>query len=95
MKYDLRTKDGLRSACRQAESRFDDPHDLAAIEDFLRTVKRTPDTDRNNERFLHLIWDENPIAGVGAGNFDVQDALADPDFRRRFAELTTAPLLEN
>ena len=95
MKYDLRTLEGLRTACRQAESRFNDPGDLAAIEDFLRNVNRTPDLERGNVDFLHLIWDENPIAGVGAGNFDVSDALENPDFRRRFTELTTAPLPEN
>ena len=95
MKYDLRTREGLQSACRQAESRFDDPHDLAAIENFLRTVNRTSDTERSNEDFLRLIWDENPIAGLGAGNYDVRAALADPDFRRRFAALTTAPLPED
>ena len=94
MKYDLRTKEGLQTACHHAESRFSDPDDLAAIADFLHTVNRHHDTERSNEDFLRLIWDENPIAGLGAGNYDVSDALADPDFRRRFAELTTAPLPE-
>ena len=95
MKYDLRTREGLQAACRQAEIRFHDVDDMAANEGFLRTVDRTSDTEKNNENFLRLIWDENPLSGLGNGDFNVNDALANPDFRRRFLELTTAPLPED
>ena len=95
VKYDLRTPEGLGASCRQAEIRFDDVDDMAKNEGFLQTVDRTSDTERNNEDFLRLIWDENPLAGIGAGDFNVKDALADSDFRRRFLELTTAPLPED
>ena len=95
MKYDLRTREGLQAACRQAQIRFHDVDDIAANEDFLRTVDRTSDTEKNNEDFLRLIWDENPLAGLGAGDLNVKDALASPDFLRRFLELTTAPLPED
>ena len=95
VKYDLRTREGLRAACRQAEIRFDDVDDMAKNEGFLQAVDRTSDTERNSGEFLRLIWDDNPLAGLGAGDFNVKDALADPDFRRRFLELTTAPLPED
>ena len=92
MRLDLKTTEGLRNACLEAERQLD-LESIARNADFLDQVSRTPETERDREEFLRLVWMENPLVEIDTGNsFDVTDAVAAPDFRRRFLELTTAPL---
>ena len=94
LRFDLKTTEGLRNACREAGRQID-PELVSRNSDFLERVSNTPQPERGREEFLRLVWDENPLADLGNGDFDVTKALGDPDFRRRFFELTTAPLPED
>ena len=94
MRSDLKTVEGLRNACHEAERQLD-PELVSRNADFLERVSEVPNAERDREEFLRLVWVENPLADIDTGDaFDVRDAVAAPDFRRRFLELTTAPLPE-
>ena len=95
MRSDLKTVEGLRNACHEAERQLD-PELVSRNADFLERVRNTPKAARDREEFLRLVWVENPLADIDTGDgFDVMDAVAAPDFRRRFLELTTAALPRN
>ena len=95
MSFDLRTREWLRNACREAERHLDQ-ESIARNADFLEKVSKTPEVKRDSEEFLRLVWLENPLVEIDTDDaFDVTNALAAPDFRRRFLELTTAPLPED
>lgn len=94
MRFDLKTTEGLRNACREAECQLD-PESVAQNADFLERVSKTPEAERDREEFLRLVWDENSLAELGGGDFDVTKALGDPHFRKHFLELTTTPLPED
>ncbi len=95
MRFDLSTKEGLQNACREAERRLD-PESIVRNADFLERISKTPEAERGSEEFLHLVWLENPLVEIDTDDtFDVTNALAAPDFRQRFLELTTAPLPED
>ena len=94
MRFDLKTVEGLRNACREAERQLD-PESIARNADFLEQVSNTPVAERNREEFLHLVWVENPLVELDTGgSFDVTDAIAALDFRQSFRELITASLPE-
>ena len=97
LRFDLKTTEGLRNACREAERQLQlDPESVTRNADFLERVSNTPQPERDREEFLRLVWVENPLVEIDTGDaFDVTDAVAAPDFRRRFLELTTAALPEN
>ena len=83
--FDIATTEGLRDACREAERRLDQQGEtIAEHAEFLRRVRDASAEERENERFQHLIWEENPLAGLGQGEYDVSAALADQGFRRWF-----------
>ena len=95
MRFDLRTTEGLRSACREAERQLD-PASVTQNAEFLESVSKFPDAERDGEEFLRLVWVENPLVELDTGGaFDVTDAIAALDFRQRFVELITAPLPED
>ena len=95
MHFDLKTKEGLRNACHEVQRQLD-PKSIAQNANFLERVSQTPEEERDREEFLRLVWVHNPLVKVDTGPaFDVTDALAAPDFRRRFLDLTTAPLPED
>ena len=93
LKYDMTAIEGLRSACHAAEGLLEQEV-ITRNATFLQEVHETPPTDRESERFLTRVWDDNPLAELANGNYDVSRALADADFRRNFHELTTATLPE-
>ena len=95
MRFDLKTKEGLRNACHEAERQLDQ-ESIARNADFLERVSRTPESERGREEFLRLVWVKNPLVEIDTGyTYDVTNAVAAPDFRQRFLELTTAPLPED
>lgn len=95
LRFDLKTADGLRNACREAERQLD-PASVARNADFLERVRNIPDAERDREEFLRLVWVENPLVELDTGgSFDVTDAVAAPEFRQRFLELVTSALPEN
>ena len=96
MRFDLSTDEGLGSACREAERHLD-PESIVKNAGFLEQVSTTPEAQRDSERFLHLVWDNNPLFELGSNppRFYVKDGLADPDFPSRFKELATDRLPED
>ena len=92
--FDLRTTEGLREACREAERRLKESPELVEkieeIAGFLQEVQETTAEDRESEAFQRRIWEQNPL-------YDLQNTyplsvLADPEFRRFFRERTDGPV---
>ena len=96
MRFDLKTTEGLRNACREAERQLDQ-ESIARSADFLEQVSSTPESERDREEFVRLVWLENPLVEIDTvgGYDDVTEAVAAPDFRQRFLKLTTARLPED
>ena len=93
--FDMTTTDGLRDACREAERRLDqEAETIAEHAAFLQEVRDASAEQRESERFQRLVWEENPLAGLGHGEYDVSAALVDQNFRRWFLERTRGPLPE-
>ncbi|MDE0219093.1 MAG: hypothetical protein OXJ90_07470, partial [Spirochaetaceae bacterium] len=92
--FDMTTPEGLRNSCHEAERRLDrDPQKVASTARFLREVWDSSAEERESEAFLLRIWDENPLYDLDRdADKDVKAALADPEFRRWFRELTNGDL---
>ena len=85
--YDVTKIDDLRRVCRAAEGLLDQER-VAENADFLQEVQGASDSDWENEGFLSRIWNENPLTDRGAGDwYQVEKALADAEFRRKFRQL--------
>ena len=93
MEFDLKTKDGLRNAIREAERQLD-RESIARNADFLEKVSDTPETERDQEAFLRLVWVENPLVKIykTSNSFNVMEALSVLDFRRQFLKFITFSL---
>ena len=63
--FDLRTTEGLREACREAERRLKESPELVEkieeIAGFLQEVQETTAEDRESEAFQRRIWEQNPL----------------------------------
>ena len=92
--YDMTTIDGLRTACEKGERRLDQDPRVARIAGFLQEVQNATPDERESEAFLHRIFEDSPLYPV-PNKMDVQAALADPEFRRQFRELTDGPPPKN
>ena len=94
--FDLRTPKGLRDACREAERKLaQDPQYVERVETtakFLQELDEASGEERQSKTFLRRVWDDNPLFGLGHGDYDVSAALADSDFRRGFHDLTAGHL---
>lgn len=93
-KFDLKTTEGLRDACREAERRLDESpkmvEKIADIAEFLQKVQETPAEERASEAFQRLIWEQNPLYG-SSRTLSVEAALTDPEFRQWFRDYTGGP----
>ena len=86
---DIRTEEGLREACREAERRLDEsPEKVAEIVGFLQEVREATAEERESEEFHHRIWEENPLYGLEHTLQPSPESLADPGFRRWFRDRT-------
>ena len=91
--FDMTTTEGLRIACHEAEASFaQEPDNVERMASFLQEVHETPVEERQSETFLRRVWDDNPLGGVGNGDYDVRAALSDDSFRRDFHGLTNSSL---
>lgn len=88
-RWDLKSEDGLRAACAEAEARIDSNR-LGRVTKFLEEVAAVPAAERASQEFQNRIWCENPIrwtkAYVGA------ETLADEKLRHWFADRTNTSL---
>ena len=90
---DLRSDEGLREACKQAVADIDGT-DIDKVAQFLEQVHNSPPEDRSAESFVRLVWEENPLDGLGHGDYSLEDAYKSPAFRDNFARLVNRTLPE-
>ena len=82
---DLKTGEGLLQACNRAEADID-PADIDKVAQFLERVQSTAPEERSGEPFVRLVWEQNPLDGLGHGDYSLEDAYADVGFRDEFAK---------
>ena len=87
--FNMKTNGDLRQACNEAERRLDDEEVAVNIE-YLQRIQSVHDTEIESRDFLHRIWNDNPLTGLGNGDYDVTTAIEDPMFRRQFRELLSS-----
>lgn len=81
----LKTDEGLLEACKRAEADMDGS-DIARVAHFLEQIHNTRPEDRSGETFVRLVWEENPLCQLGHGDYPLEKAYKDADFRTDFAE---------
>ncbi len=93
--FDIRSKEGLREACREAERRLNSSPELVKkieeIAGFLQEVQKATADERESEAFQRRIWEENPLYNLVHARVPPSASLADPEFRRWFRERTSGP----
>lgn len=62
------------------------------ILEFLPWVRAASIEERRSLGFQTRLWNLNPIAAVGQGDINIDDALADPEFRRWLVDEAARPL---
>lgn len=81
----------LKRACAQSLEKANDSPKYVAwgrkLREFLLEVRRADLPTLESEEFQRKIWNENPVSGAGRGKIQVDNAIADPDFRRWLADL--------
>ena len=92
-KPDLKTDEGLREACAEAERRID-PERLATVTKFLEEVAAVPQHERPSREFQIRIWRDNPIHDPGYNIYEFvgERELSSPELRTWFADQTNAEL---
>ena len=89
-KLDLKLDERLLEACNRAESNID-PAEIDKVAHFLELVHSIAPGDRSEESFVRLVWEQNPLQGLGRGNYALEDAYKDAGFvmtsRRRSTRL--------
>ena len=75
----------LKRACAQSLEKANGSPEHAAwgreLREFLLEVRKADLTKLASEEFQRKIWNENPVSGTGRGKIQVDNAIADPDFR--------------
>lgn len=56
------------------------------LQTFLIEIRAADQSRLADAAFLQRLWDENPVAGTGAGTVKIAPALSNADFRAWFAE---------
>ena len=87
----LKTGEGLLQACTRAEADID-PEDIDKVAQFLERVQSTAPEDRSGEPFVRLVWEQNPLDGLGHGDYSLEDAYTDAGFRDEFAKVINRTL---
>ena len=86
----------LKQACAKSLARANGSKDYRAwgvkLRDFLLEVRNADLATLASEEFQRKIWYENPVSGTGRGKIQVDDAIADPDFRAWLANLSQKQL---
>ena len=72
MRFDLKTTEGLRTACREAERRLD-PESMARNADFLEQVSKTPEAEPQAPQQRHQL---DLLDGPQSDLFDSHTARA-------------------
>ncbi|MDE0678954.1 MAG: AAA family ATPase [Gammaproteobacteria bacterium] len=88
---DLKTGEGLLQACNRAEADID-PADIDKVAQFLERVQSTAPEDRSGESFVRLVWEQNPLDGLGHGDYSLENAYTDAGFRDDFAKAVNQTL---
>ena len=83
---DLKSADGLKSACLKAEVSHAKPAWRAKLTSFVETVRSASLAERSSEAFHQRLWEDNPVSGAGMGRVKVEPVIANKGFRRWLAE---------
>ena len=90
---DLKTEEGLRAACEDAESHVDSER-ASELARFLEEVRETPEADRATADFQRRIWTDTRLWDGGLATDDELNSLLTRDFRVWFARQTVRALPE-
>jgi 5-methylcytosine-specific restriction enzyme B len=93
---DLRSDEGLRAAIKAASEEAAKNPDygqwVARVADLIDRVKGADKVTRSSLAFQQVLWEDNPISGVGMGTVNIQAALEDAAFRDWVAEASLQPV---
>ena len=92
--FDLKTSQGLRDACREAERQLKlNTAQVVRNARFLQKVQEASAEERATEDFMRLLWVENPLYTLSnEKEMNVSIAIYGSAFPRPFLELIDAPL---
>ena len=92
--FDLKTEEGLRAACEDAESRIDSARasELAA---FLEEIREAPEAERATKAFQRRIWTDTKVFDGGLASNEELDSVLKRDFRVWFAKQSARALPES
>ena len=92
----LQDIDELKRACAQSLKKANASPEYVAwgqkLREFLLEVRKADLPTIESEEFQRKIWNENPVSGTGRGKIQVENAIADPDFRTWLANLSQRQL---
>ncbi len=88
----LQTEENLRAVANQVIAHRTDAPWRKRVAEFLSMIESAPADVRQSEDFHKLIWEDNPISGLGMGTVHVEHAVGSPDFRSWFAKAVSEPL---
>ncbi len=92
----LQDIDELKRACAKSLERAKDSPEHAKwgrkLREFLLEVRNADLPTLASEEFQRKIWNENPVSGTGRGKIQVDNAIANPDFRTWLAKLSQKQL---
>ncbi|MCY3970297.1 MAG: hypothetical protein OXG74_10205 [Acidobacteria bacterium] len=93
---DLKSDDGLRRACDEAEAQMQKKKHARRLEArvaLLQEVQSTPPEERTSTEFLKKIWFDETLGEMGAGKADpMSEVIENEGFRTWFAETVTVDL---
>lgn len=86
----LATDEGLRDAVEKALQHVEAQEGyrewVRQLAELFATVQKAGLEERSSRSFQDLLWETNPVSGVGMGTVGLGGALDDADFRRWVAE---------
>ena len=93
-RFDLKTEEGLRAACAEAESRVDPKH-TSELAVFLEEIRETSETERAAADFQRRLWTDTKVYDGGLASDEELATFRKADFRRWFAKQSVRALPES
>jgi len=98
-KLDISNDAELKLACEHVLDKYKNQDSyikwIADLTAFFDRIQKADLDTRASEPFQHIIWENNPVSGLGMGVVKLGDALKDHDFRLWIAEQSLVPLPTN
>ena len=93
-RFDLKTEEGLRAACADAESRVDPEH-TSELAEFLAEIRGTSETERAAADFQRRLWTDTKVYDGGLASDEELATFRKTDFRKWFAKQSVRALPES